>query len=445
MTLATEWPGRAVQHLSPFPRGLQNGDSGPGLHYTEGDGWPRLDPAARHGLAGEFLELLEERTEADPAGLLLTFLAQFGSAIGADTFALADGSLHPARLFVLLVGNTSRARKGTTEARVREVMKMAAPSWADHTVSGLASGEGLISKLRDEDEGGEDKRLYVSEPEFARVLRAGSREGSTLSAVIRAAWDSGDLHVLTRKDPLKVSGAHVSIVGHITEPELEAQLGETEVLNGFGNRFLFGCVRRSRKLPHGADVPQERLEAFAQAIAHRFDLQRQRRLKRIKRSGAASREWEIFYDSVDDDRDGLFGAVTARAEAQVLRLSVAYALLDGADEIDVDHLNAALAVWRYSEMSCRYIFGNRSGSVVADRLLAGIRAAGEDGLDGTQQRRVFSGHINTNDLLRARSELESRGLIVTETIDTGGRPRLISFACKALEASKASERVGTEA
>src|SRR3712207_8342266 len=46
---------------------------------------------------------------------------------------------------------------------------------------------------------------------------------------------------------------------------------------------------------------------------------------------------------------GLFGAVTGRAEAHVLRLSCLYAALDMSDTVTVTHLRAALALWRYCE------------------------------------------------------------------------------------------------
>jgi hypothetical protein len=43
------------------------------------------------------------------------------------------------------------------------------------------------------DHGVEDKRLLVEEPELASVLRRMDREGNSMSAVIRQAWDSGNL------------------------------------------------------------------------------------------------------------------------------------------------------------------------------------------------------------------------------------------------------------
>lgn len=94
------------------------------------------------------------------------------------------------------------------------------PTW--RIVTGLSSGEGVIWHVRDarhverevrrqgrstgeietvDDAGVADKRLFVAEPEFARVLRVSEREGSTLSPVLREAWDSGHLASLTKNSP----------------------------------------------------------------------------------------------------------------------------------------------------------------------------------------------------------------------------------------------------
>jgi hypothetical protein len=48
------------------------------------------------------------------------------------------------------------------------------------------------------DDGVKDKRLMVVEPEFAAPLRVSERDGNTLSAVVRQAWDTGRLRVLTK-------------------------------------------------------------------------------------------------------------------------------------------------------------------------------------------------------------------------------------------------------
>ena len=88
------------------------------------------------------------------------------------------------------------------------------------------------------DPGVSDKRLLVIEEEFVRVLASMGRESNTLSAVLRQAWDSGDLRTMTKSSPARSTGAHISIVAHVTCDELRRAMAETEHTNGFANRFL---------------------------------------------------------------------------------------------------------------------------------------------------------------------------------------------------------------
>jgi hypothetical protein len=87
------------------------------------------------------------------------------------------------------------------------------------------------------DHGVSDKRLMVLEAEFASSLRVLGRDGNTLTAIIRQAWDPGDLRGLTKNSPAEATGAHISIIAHITRDELPRYLDSTESGNGFGNRI----------------------------------------------------------------------------------------------------------------------------------------------------------------------------------------------------------------
>jgi hypothetical protein len=72
----------------------------------------------------------------------------------------------------------------------------------------------------------------VYEPEFANVLKHTERQGNTLSVILRQAWDgTGAIRALTKNSPARATGAHVSMIGHITAEELrryltQARLGE---------------------------------------------------------------------------------------------------------------------------------------------------------------------------------------------------------------------------
>lgn len=396
------------------------------------DGWPTLAPEAFHGLAGEVVETVAPHTEADPVALLADLLVSFGNAVGSGPFVRVGGAVHRANENVVLVGRTARARKGQSRAEIREVYAGADPGWsAERVMGGLASGEGLIAAVRDgtgdDDAGVPDKRLLVFEPEFARVLGVASREGSTLSAIVRECWDSGRLRVMTRRDPLVATGAHVSVLAHVTLEELTRKLTETDAANGFANRFLFLLVERARLLPSGGALTADdfgRLGRFG-----RNALEGARRVGAMSRSAECEELWRHLYGVIaEQDAGGLFAAVTARAEAHVLRLSMLYALLDGSATIETAHLEAAWALACYADESAAFIFGRNLGDPVADRLLEALRALPEgQGLDGTAQRDLFGRHVSGARLQDARELLESLGCVENAKDMTGGRPRVVTF------------------
>jgi len=307
-------------------------------------------------------------------------------------------------------------------------------------LSGLSSGEGLIWSVRDqlekqqpvkengrvveyqtvvEDPGVSDKRLLALEPELASVLRVMGRDGSTLSTHIRQAWDTGDLRVLTKTSPAVSTGAHISIVGHVTQGELLRYLNSTEAANGFANRFLWVCCKRSKQLPEGGKIHQVDFGPFVQRMSYVAELARS--AGRIDRDEQAREIWSKVYGELSEGKPGLFGSVTGRAEAQVLRLSLLYALLDGAAVVRAEHLMAALAVWEYAEASAKYIFGDALGNPVADQILTQLRAEPE-GLTRTQIRDLFARHCKGPEIDAALRALLQTGMARCQYEQTDGRP-----------------------
>lgn len=399
--------------IPPYPE-----RSGP---LTTGSGharppWPKLDSRALYGLPGTVVATLENHTEADPAALLATFLVGFGSAVGPRPHASADGAEHPARLFAVIVGQTAKARKGTSYKRVRQVLEAAVDSqWVDATLTGLASGEGLVKAASITS----DPRVFVHEGEFARVLKVASREGATLSPILREAWDGGTLRVLT-KDPITAKDKHVSVLGHITVEELQANLSAVEAANGFGNRFLFVCARRPRLLPSGGNLDEREVAQLGAQVAE--TLKHAAGVQRLYRKPDADEAWAHLYrELAGDEPGGIVGALVARAEAQVLRLSVAYALTDASRYITLDHLQAAHALWRYCRDSVAHIFGDSLGDPQADKVLAVLaQAAGV--MTRTDLSKALSGHLSGRRLDRVIELLEGRGRLTQTSVSTGGRP-----------------------
>lgn len=146
-----------------------------------------------------------------------------------------------------------------------------------------------------------------------------------------------------------------------------ATLTRTDSANGFANRFLFAMIRRSKLLPFGGNLADADLQHLGERLKVAID--RAKEIGRVQMTPAARRLWENVYTALSEGQPGLVGAITARAEAQTVRLALLYALLDGKSEIDAPHLNAALALWEFCEASAIYIFGDALGDPIADDIL----------------------------------------------------------------------------
>lgn len=413
----------------------------PDLPHTDDGGWPVLEPVAFHGPAGAYALEADPFTEADRVGVLVSVLVPAGCAINRGPHMLAGNDQHPAAIFAALVGKTASAGKGTASAVGRAVMEVAAPDFmASRVMSGFGSGEAVVDAVRDGgegDEGAPDTRLFQLEAEMARMLKNASREGSILSMTIRDGWDGRRLQVRSRAKTSVASRHHLGVVGHITVEELRARLTDVETYGGFSNRFIWVCVKRSKRLPSGGNVPPEIIEYHGQRIG--AAIRAARSVQLVKRTGAAEARWaDIYNELADDEPGGLLGAVIARSAPQVLRLSLLYALLDGSQVVDLEHVEAAHALWRYCRGSAAFIFGDVVGDEVADRLLFGLKGAGDRGLDFTAQSQLFSRHVPRARLDAARAYLEERGLAVTREEPTAGRPRMVTVAKEANQAKEGS-------
>ncbi len=397
--------------------------------------WPQLDKAAYHGILGEIASTIAPETEADPVAVLGHLVIMVGNAIGRSPFYQVGGDRHYGNLFAVFVGATAKARKGSAGSLTRTIMMGADVDWAINCIrSGLSTGEGLIWSIRDArrlpdgtvDPGVADKRLLVFEPEFARLLAVLKRDGSTLSAILRDGWDRDVLEIMTKTSAIKASDAHLSFVGHITVDELRMELDRISIANGFANRFLFLCVRRSQPLPFGGSIDPWAMSEFANRLKQILDSAKGQ--FRLSFCVTARALWEREYLAMWPGEPGVFGAVTARDAAQAIRLSLVYALLDQSPEIDRPHLRAGLALWRYCANSAKYIFGDALGDPLADQILQLLRSASPDGMTRTQIYNHFGRNRLSEKIGGALALLLKHGRIRRASREGRGRPAEWWFA-----------------
>lgn len=399
---------------------------------------PLLDLTALHGPIGEWVRTVAPETEASVAALLFSALVGVGVLIGRSPMVMLDGARHGVNLFLLLIGPTANGRKGTAVAHVRRMLREIDPDFATKNIAaGLTSGEGIIHVIRDPipkepgEKGGDpgviDKRILVVEQEFGGVMKKMPREGNSLSSVIREAWDGYSLRTLTKGHPETATDPHVGIIGQITAEELRHRLEEAEMTNGFVNRFLLAHSERSQYLPFGGSRNSTEERDACERL--RLAVGTARRITLVDSFTDSGRDWWIeHYPQLTTGKPGRVGAATQRGAAQVRRLALLFTVMDGLGCVDVPQLQAALAVWHYSEESAAYVFGSSDISNKARTLSEALLKAGRGGMDRTAMRKEVWGSNNVmaeeiTAVIRELADVGSaRQLPATSTT---GRPREI--------------------
>jgi hypothetical protein len=416
--------------------------SEPEQNEVSGKPWPTLLKQSNYGLVGELGALATRDSEADPIAVMATSIAWGAAVFGRSRFMGIGDTHHHPRHFCALVGASSRARKGTSLDPVKRVFKAAEtelrststlpfPSGLELKISNgpLSSGEGLINAIRDkrddEDTGGvQDKRLLCIEGEFGAVLRSCQRQGNTLSSTLRVAWDGSTLEPLTKHDRVCATDPHICIVGHITRHELNELMSVTDIWNGFANRFLWFAVRRRAQIPFPKAMPENEVARIATELARvvRYAHSKSGEQARMVLSNSAQAHWADCYSELTAEHTGILGAVTSRAEAQTLRLAMTFALFDGADRIDMKHLEAALSFWRYAFDSAEYIFGDAELDTVARQILEALKSGPKT---QTEIWNHFQRNLKKDRLNGVLSDLQERGRITLVIEKTSGAPKRV--------------------
>jgi hypothetical protein len=228
-------------------------------------------------------------------------------------------------------------------------------------------------------------------------------------------------------------------VTHITGYELIKLLAENEMLNGFGNRFLWLLVRRQRLVPLPEPMPTKRLlnirEKVGRAVVKAVPN------KRYSLDAGARDLWEHAYVSLSTEHPGLVGCLINRAEAHVIRLSLLYATLDGAAAIQKTHLESALALWAYCEQSAKLIFRGRESDPVSGKIIEALKTGPKS---STELFNATGRNYSKNRMNIAVNTLIASGRVdYREEKPAKGRPKLI-FSLKELnELNELNTNIGS--
>ena len=195
---------------------------------------PLWDDSWMFGIAGEIVRKAGKYCEAHPAGMYLDLIVSLGNIMGRHAHFKVGASKHFTNEFMVRVGNTSTARKGTGRDAINEPLKMIDATWyTARVMSGFGSGEAIVGLIADPMQqsvrdtksslgfknivkpGVEDKRLFIREGEAASIFQLATKKESRADIILRDGWDGLPLKNLVKG---KTDGINNSATCHGAAP-----------------------------------------------------------------------------------------------------------------------------------------------------------------------------------------------------------------------------------
>lgn len=333
---------------------------------------------AWRGIFEKYRQAQEGTTEAPEQYHFAVFKTIAGTIIGRSCYLWNGRNVYP-NFFTVLIGPTRRSRKTTAMSRGKKLLQDTDPLVM--ILGGLATPEGLISKLQIPDEkeldglpeieqqraasvyGHEGYRMLVCCNEFASLLKKAKKEGSSgLIQTLTNAYDCEDtLDNPTRISPLSAKNTFVSMIALSTREWLEKSLDVSDIYGGFVNRNAFYLWAETQPL-HNPDEVNEMLMNEIKMKLHRVRDEKKGGHVKYTFSGETDKLLKEWYDKdyYAKYENEIIDAAVQRIDENVRKLALLYAVLEndtGDLSIQTDQLRAAIAVGEYWKASATRLFG----------------------------------------------------------------------------------------
>ena len=334
---------------------------------------PVATDAMFYGIVGEVGRAAAQDTEVNPVAAAAAFLSYLSAQVGRDTYLPVGNTFHHARLFPCHVGRSGRGRKTDAVSLIHRIRSRIEEAHCtlpgQYHGGGLSTREGLALIIHDGYSQGktevppiDDKRLWIVENEFANVLHQSKRDGNTLSAALRDAWDGMSIKPAIKSARIWATDPHIALHASVTPGELRELMSTRELSNGFANRFLMLWAERSKVEPFPRPASRETVHDLADRTAKviTFALGSYPTTKdnrRMELSDAARNAWDKAYRAlIEPEATDTLTGLLERSAPYALRLAMLFALTDQSLTVELKHLKAGLAWVKYSRQSVRYIF-----------------------------------------------------------------------------------------
>jgi hypothetical protein len=332
-------------------------------------------------LEGPLAEIASETTngtEVFTPSVYTLLIVLLGNYIGLKAKYKNVAGYLQTNLFMVLIGLTKNGKKGAAQSIAEKVFRLTLKEndpWFSRIKKGLKTPEALVDSISDKQFGSEknnktntyetievflgeeDKRLMSIETEFSKILKESSKSSSTMSEVLRQAYDGEALATLTKSNKRSTSKSHVSFIGHITPSEYEAVRRTEDNENGFVNRFIHVYSDAGEiAIAFPRTFSDWNMNIINNMVTITEWINNQEEIT-FSMNEEAKKMWISFYTSHRlTKRSVLIDSINARNDNNVLKISMVLAAADCSDIIRKDHLERAISIIDYNIQTTEYIY-----------------------------------------------------------------------------------------
>jgi hypothetical protein len=401
---------------------------------------PMISEECFYGIAGTLANESAPEVGVSREAVLFQFLIFIGNMCEHKFYFNLGGSKLYLNDYLLIVGETSKAKKGTSLKTVKYFIEKINSDYYKLCIrTGVNSGEGLVNSVRDKviskeknkkgeevetilDEGGKSKIALFIEPEFSRLMKSGKRDGNTATEILRQAWDGDYLEVVVKKDSCSSSDHHISMIGHITQNEFEFLNSNVDSTNGYLNRFLFCRIFNGSPVPLPISFDKLSFD-FMPELHSAMAFIKNTEIEELALEEDAKELWTDIYNNFFYSPDDNYSDLMARTPTHILKMAMIFAVLDRNNRISKDHLISAKAIVDYSNDSIRFIFTNPNKKKLGNenKVIEYITKKNGTVLRSDVMRELFNRKIKALDLDFLKDSLTNQGLIKVQQLDGSER------------------------
>ncbi|MFC1616836.1 DUF3987 domain-containing protein, partial [Candidatus Margulisiibacteriota bacterium] len=365
----------------------------------------------------------EKMTEADRRAIKSTLMAGLGNQYGGRLKVKLGSIKSPLILNILIVGETSKGRKGEAIDKALDILKVVNPSWIENNISsGLKTGPGLIQTIinKKEDVNGY-KKLFIIEEEGGTLFNLAYQKDNNTHALIRITFDQKPLQNMTVTNPQSVKDYLLTVIVCITPKELEEVMPKLFIHNGSINRFGVQEAIKENSVAIPGEINISGINSEIDQLKKAVKLSQ--KLEYIELSQQAKQRWTTVYQRIEIMHNNEeLGDATARAHQQILRMSAILALSELSEVIENEHIDTAYNYWKSYAASAYNLFCQKIADKNLKKLLTALQRS-KKGLTRTQIRNdVFQRNKKQEEIDTLLNSLKKRNLARMTEVKTKGRP-----------------------